>query len=224
MIIVLAKCPYMEKIIMPVSGRFSEVIISNTEISLKVSRACGAGKLRKLASRLYTWNQVDDPEELVKRNLWEIVVGYFPGALVADRTALESVPAGDGSVCLITTQGRDIQLPGHTLRPRRGVGPLPSDLPFMNGLWLCSTARAYLENMRYSRMRGRRVRRTLPAGQIKERLDTLARRAGREAVDRLRDEIRDQAGDLDMLGEAARLDAMIETLQGRKVGGSLKKR
>ena len=82
-------------------------------------RAAKAGKLRKLASRLYTSNMADPPEAVVARNLWNIVAGYFPGALVADRTALENAPASDGSVCLITESGRNIKLPGHTLRPRR---------------------------------------------------------------------------------------------------------
>lgn len=206
----------MNKVLIPASGQLPEIVVSNAAASREISRACKAGRLRRLASRLYTWNQVDDPEELVRRNLWEIVAGYFPGALVADRTALENAPADDGSVCLITEHGRTITLPGHVLRPRRGVGPLPSDRPFLNRLWLCSTARAYLENMRPSRTRGDLLRRTLSVRNIEERLDTLVRRSGREAVNRLRDEIRARASDLDMAEESARLDALIGALQGSR--------
>ena len=79
-----------------------------------MSRAVKAGKLRKLSSRLYTRNMADPPEAVVARNLWTIVAGYFPGALIADRTAFENVPASDGSVCLVTVSGRDISLPGHS--------------------------------------------------------------------------------------------------------------
>jgi len=78
-----------------------EVFVSNRSVTRAVSRAVKAGKLRKLASRLYSRNMVDPPEEIVARNLWSVVAGYFPGALIADRTALENVPARDGSVCLI---------------------------------------------------------------------------------------------------------------------------
>ena len=131
-----------------------EAFVSNKTITREVSRAVKAGKLRKLASRLYTHNMADPPEAVVARNLWHIVAGYFPGALIADRTALENAPANDGSVCLVTDRGRDIKLPGHTLRPRRGTGPLPTDRPFIAELFLSSTARAYLENMRPSRARG----------------------------------------------------------------------
>ena len=193
-----------------------EAFVSDATTSRAVSRALKAGKIRKLASRLYTGNLADPPEEVVKRNLWNIVAGYFPGALVADRTGLEGVPAGDGSVCLVSGTGRDVELPGHVLRPRRGVAPLPSDRPFVSGLFLSSPARAYLENMRPSRARGGRVARALSRSEIEERLDTLVRRSGEEAATRLRDEIRAVAAALDMKGEAAELDALIGALLGTK--------
>ena len=113
-----------------------EVFISNQEISTTVSKAVKAGTIRKLASRLYTKNLIDPPEHIVKRHLWHIVSGYFPGALIADRTAIENAPSDDGSIFLITTSGKTIDLPGITLRPRRGIAPLTSDLPFIGGLFM----------------------------------------------------------------------------------------
>ena len=101
--------------------RMPEVFVSDKSLTREVSRAVKAGTLRKLSSRLYTRNMTDPPEAVVARNLWAIVAGYFPGALIADRTALENTPASDGSVCLVTVNGRDVSLPGHTLRPRRGM-------------------------------------------------------------------------------------------------------
>ena len=108
----------------------SEAFVSTTEISLAVSRAVKAGRLRKLAPRLYTRDQTDPPETIVRRNLWSIVAGYFPGALLADRTAFTVAPETDGSVFLVTGSGRNIVLPGCALRPRRGRPPLPTDRPF----------------------------------------------------------------------------------------------
>ena len=119
-----------------------EAFVSGTAISREVSRAVQAGKLRKIASRLYTRNLTDKPETVIRRNLWNIVAGYFPGALIADRTALENAPAEEGSVCLVAERGNDVELPGLVLRPRRGKGPLPTDRPFIAGLFLSSTARA----------------------------------------------------------------------------------
>lgn len=189
-----------------------EAFVSGTAISREVSRAVKAGKLRKIASRLYTRNLTDKPEAVIRRNLWNIVAGYFPGALIADRTALENAPAEDGSVCLVAERGNDVELPGLVLRPRRGKGPLPTDRPFIAGLFLSSTARAYLENMRASRARGGTVARTLPRRQIEERLDTLIRRSGEDAAKRLRDEVRALAPALDLTDEALALDALIGTL------------
>lgn len=196
------------------AGVWPEAFVSNTAISRRVSRAVKAGKLRRLASRLYTRNLVDPPEVVVKRNVWDIVAGYFPGALVADRTALEAVPAADGSVCLISNSGRNVMLPGHVLRPRRGAMRLETDSPFMGGLFFSSTARAYVENMRPSRARGGLVARTLSRGEIEERLDALIRRSGEDAAKRLRDEIRVVGETLGMVAEAAELDRLIGSLLG----------
>ena len=80
----------------------------------------------------------------------------------------------------MTEARQNIELPGHTLRPRRGVAPFASDRPFIAGLFLSSPARAYLENMRPSRARGGLLSRTLARRAIEERLDTLIRRSGEE--------------------------------------------
>ena len=61
--------------------RMPEAFVSDKQVTRAVSRAVKAGKLRKLASRLYTRNLVDPPKTIVERNLWDIVVAYFPGAL-----------------------------------------------------------------------------------------------------------------------------------------------
>ena len=199
-----------------VLNELPEAFVSHTAISREVSRAVKAGRLRKLASRLYTKNLDDPPEEIVRRNLWSIVAGYFPGALVADRTALETAPAPDGTVCLVSERGRTIELPGVVLRPRRGTGPISSDMPFLDGLHLSSQARAFLENMRASRARSGRVPRTLTQTRIEERLDRLIRISGKPAVNRLRDEARAIATELEMEREAARLDSLIGTLLGTR--------
>ncbi|WP_420635837.1 Fic family protein [Candidatus Palauibacter sp.] len=193
-----------------------EAFVSHTAISRDVSRAVKAGTLRKLASRLYTKNLDDPPEDVVRRNLWTIVAGYFPGALVADRTALDMTPAPDGSVCLVSERGRTVELPGIVLRPRRGSGPTASDMSFVNGLHMSSRARAYLQNLRPSRARSGRVPRTFSQAQIEEALDRLIRQGGETAVNHLRDEARVVAAELGLETEAVRLDALIGALLGTR--------
>lgn len=193
-----------------------EAFVSNTAISGAVSRAVKAGELRRLASRLYTKNLGEPPEEVVRRNLWGIVAGYFPGALVADRTAVEAAPASDGSVFLVSERGRTVELPGIVLRPRRGPGAVESDMPFVSGLHLSSMARAYLENMRPSRARSGRVSRTLTRAELEERLDGLIRASGEAGVNRLRDNARALGDVLGMTPEFARFDALIGALLGTR--------
>lgn len=192
-----------------------EAFVSTQAISAEVSRRVKAGRLRKLASRLYTSDLRSPPEAVVRRNLWDIVAGYFPGAVVADRTAFEIAPAADGSVCLVTERGRDIVLPGARLRPRRGPR-LPGDSPFLNGLFLSSTARAYLDNLVASRSRGDLLPRTFPLGDIEERPDDLFRRGGSDAVNRVRDEARGIALQMHRERELDVLHGLIRALAGTR--------
>ena len=194
-----------------------EVFVSDTSMSRMVNRAVNAGDLRKIASRLYTRNLNDDPEVIVRRHIWQIVAGYFPEALIADRTALENAPAKDGSICLITANGGDIKLPGIVIRPRRGVTADAEDRPFIAGLRLSSVARAYLENMRPSRRsRDGLVPRTLTRQEIEERLEGVLRRGGEQALNQLRDQVRAVASSLNMEAEAEAFDALAGALLGTR--------
>lgn len=192
-----------------------EVFVSDSSISKAVYEAVERGQLRKLGSRLYTRNLQEDPERLVRRNWYNLVGAYYPDAIIADRTALESKPAEDGSVFLISAKKRETELPGLTFRPRSGAGPLDSDRPF-GGVRLASTQRAYLENLRESRARGGRVSRTMPREQLEQRLDALIRQQGEAAANRLRDDARTIAPQLGYDAEAAALHELIGTLLGTR--------
>ena len=113
-----------------------EVFLSTTERSSAVSRATSAGLLRRIGSKLYTRNLIDPPEQIVRRHLWRLVAAHVPGALIADRTALENMPASDGSIFVVAGRVRDIELPGITIRARKGPPPQPEDRPFIGGLFI----------------------------------------------------------------------------------------
>lgn len=193
-----------------------EVFVSTAETTMAVSRAVRQGKLRKIGSRLYTKNMKENPEQLVRRHLWQIVSDYLPGALISDRTAIENAPARDGSVFLVADSRREISLPGITLKPRKGPPPLDGDRPFIGQLKLSSMARAWLDNMTPSRARESSVSRTLGQGEIEERLDTLLRRGGEDALNRLRDEARAIAPRLNMDENYKKLDKIIGALLGTR--------
>lgn len=191
-----------------------EVFVSNSSLASQISRQMKRGELRKLGSRVYTTNLKEDPSLLVRRHAWFIVEELFPGAVIVDRTALEHRPASDGSIFVVSNKKRPILFPGLSIHPRKGHGPLPDDKPFMGGLYLASPARAYLENMCKRRSRKGGVARTLSREEIEEKLDTLLRSAGPEALQTLRSEAQRISPFLDMQNEYNALAALIGTLLG----------
>lgn len=195
-----------------------EIFVSTTGLSPAVNKAVGAGRLRKIGTRLYTKNLDDAPEDIVKRNWHRLLKSYYPDALIADRTAIENKPSQDGSVFIISSKRRGTELPGITFKPRKGAPPLETDLPFIGGLRLSSMPRAYLENMRSSRSREGAVPRTLTKAEMEERLDTLIRRGGEAAANELRDAARSIADQLEMPEEFEALNDMIGSLLGTRDG------
>lgn len=199
----------------PLDG-LPEVFVSNAAIASAVSRAVAQGRIRQIGTKLYTFNLDDPPEGIVRRSLWELVASYVPGALIADRTAIENRPASDGSIFVVSDRKRDIVLPGITIRSRSGLPPLESDRPFVGGLFLSSTARAFLDNMASSRKRGGDVSRTLTRVELESRLDDVIRRNGVDGLNALRDEAKRIAPLIDRKTEYAALDRLIGALLGTR--------
>lgn len=193
---------------------FPEVFLSNSTIASQVSKAVKKGLLRQLGSRLYTTNFSESPEVLIKRHVWFIIRELFPGSVIVDRTALEHRPAADGSVFIVSKKKRPVFLPGLSIYPRKGHGPLEDDRPFMSTLYLSSPARAYLENLCKRRRKEGAISRTLSRKEIEERLELLLQRAGAEALQNLRDEARKIAPLLGLEQEYKILNGIIGTLLG----------
>lgn len=199
----------------PLDG-LPEVFVSNATIATAVSRAVAQGRIRQIGTKLYTFNLDDPPEQIVRRSLWQLVASYVPGALIADRTAIENRPAADGSIFVISDRKRDIVLPGITIRSRSGAPPLESDRPFIGGLFLSSTARAFLDNIAPSRKRSGDVSRTLTRVELEARLDDVARRNGTDGLNALRDEAKQIAPLIERDAEYAALDRLIGALLGTR--------
>lgn len=193
-----------------------EVFVSTDDLSSTVSRAVAQGELRQLGPKLYTKNLADAPEAIVRRHVWTIIAAYAPGALIADRTALENAPAPDGSVFAVSERRRDVKLPGLWLRPRQGPGPLEEDRSFIGGLRLSSQARAYLDNMAPSRRRGGAASRTLSREELEVRLDDMIRRTGAVSANRLRDEARRIAPSINREEEFSAFEKLLGALLGTR--------
>lgn len=194
-----------------------EVFLSTTAISVAVSRAVRNGTLRQIGSKLYTFNLTDAPEQIVSRHLWPLVAAYMPDALIADRTAIELRPASDGSIFVISSRKRDVELPGVVIRPRPGPSPLDDDRRFVGGLFLSSTARAYLDNMATSRQRSG-ASRTLSRQEIEDRLDDVIRRNGPDALNVIRDEARRIAPLIGREAEFEAFDRLVGAMLGTRTG------
>jgi len=194
-----------------------EVFFSTTPTSRAIRRHLQAGELRHIAGRLYTRNLTEPLDDVVRRRVWDVAAGYFPGAVVVDRTAFELRPSGnERSVFLCSTTQRVVRLPGLVLNCRRGVGPVAGDQPFMGGgLYLSSWPRRFLENMRAARARSG-VRRTLSASEIEQQLQAILVNQGEDELNRLRDEAHRLAPTLAAQRESKRLSTTIGALLGTR--------
>lgn len=197
-----------------------EVFPSTTATSRAVSVAVRRRQARKVGPRLYTRN-IDDPlENVVRRNWQRITAAYFPGAVVVDRSAFEAKPSEDGSLFLDAgpdySARRPVRLPGLTLRPRKGAGPVDGDMPFMEDLNFSGQARKFLDNLRRSRARADGVSRTLSRAEIEDELVRIAAQRGTEALNELRDRAREIVPALNAEREMAILDDLIGAVQGTR--------
>lgn len=154
----------------------------------------------------------------MRRNWQRIAALYFPDAVVVDRSAIEAKPAEDGSLFLDIGNSRKrrepLRLPGLTIRPRSGPGPIDGDMPFMDGLHFAGPARKFLDNMRSSRAGRAGIARTLSRAEVEDELIRLASVRGSEALNELRDKAREIAEPLEATAEMEALNKTIGAVLG----------
>ncbi len=196
-----------------------EVFPTTTETSRAVQRAVADGRARKVAGRLYTRNLNEPLEQVVRRNWSRVAAHYFPEAVIVDRSGIEAQPSADGSLFLDAgpeyTRRRPVRLPGLTLLPRRGPGPVSGDMPHLEGLHFSGRPRAFLDNMRGSRARDG-ISRTLSTAEVEDELTRIATIRGRDALGELRDQAREIAEAVDATRELAALDDLIGAILGTR--------
>ena len=181
------------------------------------SDAVARGELRRLARGLYTRNLTDPPEQVIRRNLYDVVAVFFPSALIADRSArLGARPTDDGSLFLVHKRSAEAVLPGLTLRPRRGPAFAESDLRLPAGLHMSSVPRALLENAALSRGRRGRAPRTLTRTELEEWLESLIEQRGEDGFRALREQARALAPRLALERELAILDPLMGAVVGKR--------
>ena len=200
----------------------SEVIIGSSDpmVTKLISRLKTEGRIVRLAPRLYTTNLTDTAERIIRRNLWTVIGGLWPGARLSYRTAFEYAPH-DGHIFLGYKYTRKVTLPGVIIHFISTSRSLPSDYPFMQNLGVSSIARALLENLETDRTQGG-VDKCLNAEAIEERLEAEFSTGGEAALNRLRDEAREIAARTGHNRAFSRLDRMIGALLSTRPADVLK--
>ena len=200
----------------------NEVIVGSADpgVAKLLSRLKQTGRVKRLASRLYTTNLTDSPENIVRRNLWIVVGQLWPGARLSHRTAFEYAPH-EGHVFLGYKYTRKVALPGVVIHFIATPESLPSDYPFVEGLGVSSQARAMLENLEPDRTQGG-VDKCLSAEAIEERLEAEFAAGGESALNKLRDEARNIAAEIGLEYGFSRLDRVIGALLSTRPADVLK--
>ena len=192
---------------------YPEVFATTAADESAVTKEAAAGHIRKLRRGLYTNNRVDEPEVVVRRNLWQVVALLCPGSVVSHRTALDSVPTASGTVFVTGKYDRVITAPGLKIRQLRGSGPLEGDQPFIGALSISSRARAFLECLS-GRPKGADSP-YLSQTSIEERLDRIIAVNEAEA-NRIRDRAKEIKADLGANKAFTTLDEIVGALLGTR--------
>jgi Fic/DOC family len=185
-----------------------KIIRTTPETRDAIWRDVKRGRLASLGGGLYTTKTSEEPSAIVRRHIFDVLGLVVPGAVVSDRSAVNSPVVGD-DVFVVHARPRPITVAGITIRPRKGAGPLESDIELPQGIWMASTERALVENMRESHARGDNQRRTLGRTGVEEWLARLWEVRGADGVNRLRDAAKEIAPVLGLEREAAEIDKLI---------------
>lgn len=184
---------------------------SDPNVSRVLTKKVRAGELRTVAPRIYTTNMLDRLENIVRRNLMDILAYRYPKAVISHRSAKEMRPTSTGDFFLTNSTTRKVtDLPGVTLNFVKGPEASPRDIPFM-GLHISGEYRYMLENMQVSRKSGDESR-VLPPSAIESRLEQILLTGGEGRLNMYRDELRSVAEELGMETEFTKINAIISAL------------
>ena len=190
-----------------------EILFSSSisSISKQISSLEKEGKVKKIASRVYTSNVKDKPEEIIRRNLFLILGHLYPGSVVSHRSAFEFKPTETGNIFITYTYTKKVSLPGIVIRFLEGHGPIGGDNPLSGELFASQRERAFLENLQSSRKPGPESK-TLTLPEIEEKLEQIIRINGEEELNRVRDKAKEIAVQLGWQREFEKLNKMISAL------------
>jgi hypothetical protein len=192
------------------------LLFSGSGRTRQLSRDAAAGRIRRLTQGVYTDELQAEPARVARLAWLEIVAHFFPGALIADRSARSATPDQHGDLFVVHTRRSPLRMPGLTVVPRQGQPPLPDDVKLPANLWLASRPRALVENLLPSRRVKGRAPRTLTTAELHDWVVQLHRTDGAERLNHDRDRARAIAELLGLAPEFSRLDDIIGAVLGTR--------
>jgi Fic family protein len=190
-----------------------EIIFGSPEskISKQISKLQKEGKIRKIAPRIYSSNLTEPIEEIVRRNLFQILGKLYPQSILSHRSAFEFKPTEEGHIFVTYTYTKKITLPGITIRFLEGHKPIDGDNPISGELFASQKARAFLENLQAAKNIGP-TSKCLTLPEIEEKLEQIIRVNGEDEINKVRDKAKAIAKELGMQKEFEKLNKMISAL------------
>lgn len=179
-----------------------------------IAKAERAGKLRKIASKLYTSNMMDAPENIVRRNLFDILSWRLPGAVLSHRSGATLRPTEKGNLYLTSTFTKRIEnIPGIILNVMAGPKASTSDIRLGSAeIYASSENRWMLEVMQPARRGKDGESKSLPQAFVEKRLEAMINAGGENRINEFRDSVRLTAEELGMDEEFKKLSSIISAL------------
>lgn len=190
--------------------------------SREISRAVAAGKMRKIAVKIYTDDLKSPEEDIIRRHRLEIAAHFYPGAVISHRSAIEGnvSPAGKLHLTLPGSVTPVRNLPGLEIRLWRGPEAQPDDIKTAFGaeesLFTASQPRAILENMQIARARGEDEPKTLSEAELEHWLDRQIRVFGSEWLEQMRAQTATVAARLGWQPAHEEFESLVHAMQGKR--------
>ena len=193
---------------------------SNKSDSVRITAMQKEGTLRKIAPKVYTTNMDEEPEVIIKRNLFYVLGQLYPHAVISHRSAYELKPTESGDIYLTYSYTKNVKLPGIIVHLMQGPMGTEHDMPFIENLYISSAERRALENLQKGRARST-VSKCMPRAYIEEMLERMLQVNGEAGLNAFRDKARSVAAELGMNEEFETLHSIIGALLATKPTGIL---
>lgn len=194
-----------------------EIVMATSDKSLSTKRTSmiKEGLLRKIAPKIYTTNLEDEPDVIIRRNIFYILGQLYPQAVISHRSAYELKPTADGDIYLTYSYSKNISLPGLKIHLMEGPKGTEHDMPFIENLYISSSERRTLENLQKGRARGNSSK-CLPRTSIEEFLERMLQVNGESGLNAFRDKARVVSKELNMEEEFEILNQIIGAILSTK--------